>query len=158
MVLPLADRPILRGYPEFADVPEDRLMQVYSLEEIATEKTVALVDKATNGPRDLYDFWCLTSNEGIQLDHVTDAICQKLNFRGKACKDLEAAILQEEAGLKVLWSRRLSYQMPILPEFEEVFRAIHTSSSKTTVIALWVPAGYRLSPDLKVSNDARLFA
>jgi uncharacterized protein len=48
MVLPLADRPILRGYPEFADVPGDRLMQVYSLEEIATEKVLALVDGARN--------------------------------------------------------------------------------------------------------------
>jgi predicted nucleotidyltransferase component of viral defense system len=100
------------------------LIKVYSLEEIAAEKTVALVDKARNEPRDLYDFWYLTSNQGIQLDHLTDAISQKLDFRGKPCNDLEAAILQKEARLKALWSRRLAYQMPNLPKYEEVFRAI----------------------------------
>ena len=124
IAFPLAERPILRGYNEFADVPENRLIQVYSLEEIAAEKTVALVDKARNEPRDLYDFWYLTSHQGIQLDHLTDAIIQKLDFRGKPCKNVEAAILQKEARLKTLWSRRLAYQMPILPEYEEVFRAI----------------------------------
>jgi hypothetical protein len=30
----------------------------------------------------------LTSNQGIQLYHLTDVICQKLNFRGKPCKNL----------------------------------------------------------------------
>ena len=124
LVFPLAERPVLRGYDEFADVPENRLIKVYSLEEIATEKTVALVDKARNEPRDLYDLWHLTSNQGIQLDHLTDAICQKLEFRGKPCKDLESAILQKEARLKALWSVRLTYQMTKLPPFDEVFRAI----------------------------------
>jgi uncharacterized protein len=124
MLLSLADRPILRGYSEFADVPENRLIQVYSLEEIALEKVLALVDGARNEPLDLYDLWYLTSNEGVQLDHLTGAICQKLNFRGKPCKDLEAAILQKEARLKTLWSCRLAYQVPVLPKFEEVFRAI----------------------------------
>ena len=108
VVFPLAERPILRGYDEFADVPENRLIQVYSLEEIAAEKTVALLDRARNEPRDLYDLWYLTSNQGIQLDHVTDAICQKLDFRGKSCNDLESAILKKEARLKILWSRRLA--------------------------------------------------
>ena len=124
LVFPLAERPVLRGYDEFADVPENRLIKVYSLEEIATEKTVALVDKARNEPRDLYDLWHLTSSQGIQLDHLTDAICQKLEFRGKPCKDLEAAIFQKEARLKALWSVRLTYQMTKLPPFDEVFRAI----------------------------------
>jgi hypothetical protein len=58
------------------------------------------------------------------MDHLTEAICQKLDFRGKPCKDLESAILQKETRLKALWARRLAYQMPMLPEFENVFRAI----------------------------------
>lgn len=124
LVFPLAERPVLRGYEEFADVPENRLIQVYSLEEIATEKIVALVDRARNEPRDLYDLWHLTFNQGIQLDHLRGAICQKLEFRNKPCKDLEAATLQKEARLKALWSGRLAYQMTKLPEFDEVFRAV----------------------------------
>jgi hypothetical protein len=65
VVFPLAERVILRGYEEFSDLPENRSLLVYSLEEIATEKTLALADPARNEPRDLYDLWQLTSNEGM---------------------------------------------------------------------------------------------
>jgi hypothetical protein len=51
LVFPLEERPVLRGYEEFTDVPENRLIQVYSLAEIATEKTVALADRARNEER-----------------------------------------------------------------------------------------------------------
>lgn len=54
---PLEDRPVLRGYMEFSDLPENRPILVYSLNEIAAEKTVALTDPARNEPRDLYDLW-----------------------------------------------------------------------------------------------------
>jgi uncharacterized protein len=124
LAFPIQERAILRGYEEFTDVPENRLIRVYSLEEIATEKTLALADRARNEPRDLYDLWYLTSNEGIQLGQLTDAIRQKLQFRDKACEGIEAAILQKEARLRALWSRRLAYQMSTLPQFDEVFRAM----------------------------------
>ncbi|MFY9909444.1 MAG: nucleotidyl transferase AbiEii/AbiGii toxin family protein, partial [Candidatus Sulfotelmatobacter sp.] len=107
LVFPLEERPILRGYQEFTDVPGNRLIRVYSLEETAAEKTVALADRARNEPRDLYDFWYLTSNEGIPLDRLPDAIRQKLEFRDKPWEGLQAGILQKEARLKALWSRRL---------------------------------------------------
>lgn len=67
LAFPLAERPILRGYEEFSDLPENRSLLVYSLEEIATEKTVALADPARNEPRDLYDLWHLTTNEGMDM-------------------------------------------------------------------------------------------
>jgi predicted nucleotidyltransferase component of viral defense system len=38
LVYPLRERVVLRGYEEFSDLPEDRRMLVYSLEEIASEK------------------------------------------------------------------------------------------------------------------------
>jgi predicted nucleotidyltransferase component of viral defense system len=124
LVFPLEERPVLRGYEEYTDVPENQLIRVYSLKEIATEKTVALVDRARNEPRDLYDLWHLTTNQGIQLNDLTSAIRQKLDFRHKPCKDLEAAITQKEKRLKALWSSRLAYQVIKLPQFDEVFRAI----------------------------------
>ena len=55
LVFPLQQRPILRGYDEFTDLPGDRSLLVYSLEEITAEKTMALADRARNEPRDLYD-------------------------------------------------------------------------------------------------------
>jgi len=124
LVAPLEQRAILRGYEEFADLPENRQIQVYSLEEIATEKTLALADRARNEPRDLYDLWYLTSNEGVELGALADAMRQKLEFRGKPFEGVAEAIRAKEARLRALWSNRLAYQMTILPEFDEVFRAV----------------------------------
>jgi hypothetical protein len=124
LVFPLRDLPILRGYEEFTDLPEDRLLRVYSLEEIATEKTLALADRARNEPRDLYDLWHLTSSEGIELGALADAMRQKLEFRGRPFEGIADAIRNKEARLKALWSGRLAYQLTTLPEFADVFRAV----------------------------------
>jgi hypothetical protein len=124
LVFPLEERAVLRGYEEFADLPENRLIQVYSLAEIATEKTIALADRARNEPRDLYDLWRLTWKEGVELGTLLGAMRQKLEFRGKPFAGIAAAIRTKEARLRALWSRRLAYQMSMLPEFDEVFRAV----------------------------------
>jgi predicted nucleotidyltransferase component of viral defense system len=124
LVYPLQERPILRGYEEFGDLPENRLLRVYSLEEIATEKTLALADRARNEPRDLFDLWHLTSNEGIELGALANAMRQKLEFRGKPFEGIAEAIGNKETRLKALWSKRLAYQMTMLPKFDEVFRAV----------------------------------
>jgi uncharacterized protein len=124
LVYPLQERAILRGYKEFTDLPEDRRILVYSLQEIATEKTLALADRARNEPRDLYDLWHLTSHEGIELGALADAMRQKLEFRGKPFAGIADAIRNKEARLRALWSGRLSYQMTTLPEFDVVFRAV----------------------------------
>ena len=55
VVLPIEERPVLRAYREYEDLPEDARVRVYSLPEIAAEKVVALLDRARNEPRDLYD-------------------------------------------------------------------------------------------------------
>lgn len=124
LVYALQERAVLRGYEEFADLPENRTLRAYSLEEIATEKTLALADKARNEPRDLYDLWHLTSNENIELGTLADGMRQKLEFRGKPCEGLTDAIRTKEARLRALWDKRLGYQMAVLPEFDEVFRAV----------------------------------
>lgn len=124
LIHPLEERAILRGYEDFADLPENRLVRVYSLEEIATEKTLALADRARNEPRDLYDLWHLTSSEGIELAPLADGMRRKAEFRGKPCEGLADAIRNKEARLKALWSGRLAYQMATLPEFDEVFRVV----------------------------------
>jgi len=124
LAFPLEERPVLRGYPEFADLPEDRPILVYSLNEIAAEKTVALTDPARNEPRDLYDLWYLTENDEVQLDHIIPAICQKLEFREKPCAGPQAALAHKEARLRSLWNTRLAHQMATLPSFEQVFREV----------------------------------
>ena len=130
---PLANRPVLRGYTEFADLPENRTILAYSLDEIAAEKTVALADPSRNEPRDLYDLWYLTVNTEVQLDHLLPAICQKLEFREKPCEDLQAALARKEARLRALWNTRLSNQMVALPPFEQVFPELRRTFRKANL-------------------------
>ena len=67
LVFPLEDRPVLRGYEEYADLPDDAKIRVYSLGEIMAEKVVALTDRARNEPRDLYDIWHLVDEGHVDL-------------------------------------------------------------------------------------------
>lgn len=55
VVFPVKEKPVLKGYEEYTDLPENNLIRAYPLDEIATEKIVALLDIARNEPRDLYD-------------------------------------------------------------------------------------------------------
>ena len=97
---------------------------MYSLNEIATEKVVALQDRARNEPRDLYDLWFLTSHAGVEIGHLIGAITEKIRFRERDITGIEARILAKEARLKALWGNRLGHQMEALPEYDEVFRTL----------------------------------
>jgi len=125
IVFPIEERHLLRGYIEYDDVPEDVIIRVYSLEEIATEKAVALMDRARNEPRDLYDLWYLTEHGShIDLGELTTAISSKLVFRGQSLESLREQLARKEARLRASWNPRLGGQMAILPEFDRVFRAV----------------------------------
>jgi len=124
LVYALQERPVLRGYAEFRDLPENRFRVPILWRKSLPRKTLALADRARNEPRDLYDLWHLTSNEGIELGSLADAMRVKLEFRGKPCEGLAEAIRTKESRLRALWDKRLGYQMAVLPEFEEVFRAL----------------------------------
>lgn len=124
LLFPVEQLPVLRTYPEFEDVPEDRPISVYSLNEIATEKIVALQDKARNEPRDLYDLWFLTSHAGVDIGPLIGAITEKIRFREKDPAGIEDRILSKEARLNALWNGRLGHQMEALPQYDEVFRTV----------------------------------
>ena len=124
LLFPVEQLPILRTYPEFEDVPEDRPISVYSLNEIATEKVVALQDKARNEPRDLYDLWFLTSHADVDIGTLIGAVTEKIRFREKDPTGIEDRILAKEARLNALWNGRLGHQMEALPQYDEVFRTV----------------------------------
>lgn len=63
---PLAERPILRTFEEFSDLPEGPAVLAYSLEETFIEELAALSDKARTEPRDLYDLWNLLNEHDIR--------------------------------------------------------------------------------------------
>lgn len=96
-----------------------------SLKEILSEKVVALVDRARNEPRDLYDVWYLIEQENMVLSGLIPEITAKLEFRGRGLDGVGDEFGKKEARLKKLWQMRLANQMAELPHFEEVFRAVH---------------------------------
>ena len=124
IVYPIEERTIMRGYDEYEDLPEDVSIPVYSLNEIAAEKVIALLDRARNEPRDLYDVEYLTSNMLVSLVDLAEAIQLKLEFRRKKPIDVKEEFLRKEVRLRKLWDTRLSSQMAVLPEFSRVYRAV----------------------------------
>lgn len=121
---PLEMRPVLRGYHEYADLPETSRVQTYSLVEIAAEKVVALLDRSRVEPRDLYDLWFLLGEGGVDAEELLAPVTQKLVFRGRDLDECAAVLQQKEKRLARIWAHRLSAQMASLPEFEGVFRAV----------------------------------
>lgn len=126
-VLPLQKKRVLKGYQEYEDLPEDTAIQVYSLEEILSEKVVALTDRARNEPRDLYDVWYRTEREKMTISLLIPEITSKLEFRGRELVSMGEEFANKEARLKKLWQIRLANQMAELPHFEEVYRAVQRS-------------------------------
>jgi predicted nucleotidyltransferase component of viral defense system len=92
----------LRAYQEFIDISEGGEVSVYSLNEFATEKVVALEDRAQNEPRDLYALRFLTAHAGVKLHLLLPAIEEKLRFRNKEIAGLQDRIVAKEARLKAL--------------------------------------------------------
>jgi hypothetical protein len=120
----LEDRPILSGYEEYRDLPEDATFQAYSLSEVAVEKTVALLDRARNEPRDLYDLWFLTSGGHVDLAGLMDPVERKLEFRGLTLAEVGDEFAAKEARYRKLWQVRLAAQMAELPEYGAVYRGV----------------------------------
>lgn len=124
LVFEVENRPVLRGYAEYSDLPENALVPVYSLEEIAAEKVVALLDPARNEPRDLYDIWYIVERSLLDLRDLVSAVECKLRFRGRELADVQGSFLAKESPYRGRWESCLSYQMAQLPEFDGVYRAV----------------------------------
>ncbi len=124
VVWQILKKKVLREYKEYEDIPEDSILNVYSLNEISAEKIIALLDRARNEPRDLYDIWYLSSHQHVDVSELIDGIELKLEFRGKKLIDVREEFLRKENRFKNLWNTRLSSQISVLPEFDHVYRTV----------------------------------
>jgi predicted nucleotidyltransferase component of viral defense system len=115
---------VIKSCEEFSDLPEGEKILVYSLAEIATEKTVALLDRARTESRDLYDLWYLIERGCVNLSDCIEAINAKLAHRGKKLDEIREEFSKKEARLKKTWGTRLSTQMVNLPEFDKIYRIV----------------------------------
>lgn len=139
----LERKSILTTYDVF-DFPKGRSVKVYSINEIATEKLLALTDPKRSQPRDLYDLWYLHADDRVDLSHLADAVAQKLNFRGRSGDGLGAAFDKKEKLLKATWKTRLDAQMAETPEFETVFREMRSAFRQSSIFELTLEAQKRL--------------
>ena len=124
IVFPVATLPVLKAYAEYRDLPTDAVIGVYSLNEIAAEKIVALFDPARNEPRDLYDLWHLSGNRLVKPAELIEAVRAKAAFRSRTLNAAKDLFQRKETRLRKLWAIRLAAQMADLPEFDEVYRAV----------------------------------
>ncbi|TKJ33918.1 hypothetical protein CEE39_03280 [bacterium (candidate division B38) B3_B38] len=67
----------------------------------------------------------------MNISELVEAIEQKLEFRGKKLNDVKEGFLRKEARLERLWGKRLSSQMSILPEFNQVYREVKRELRQT---------------------------
>ncbi len=126
---------VLKSCDEFTDLPVGEKILVYSLCEIATEKTVALLDRARTEPRDLYDLWYLTEQTGsVCLGDCLEAINAKLAHRNKQLDEVREEFSKKEMRLKKTWETRLSVQMASLSKFDNIYRAVKRALRQANII------------------------
>jgi hypothetical protein len=56
-----------------------------------------------------------------------EAVARKLAARGQEIKSLRGVIREKESRYRRLWETRLSAQVAVLPDFDEIFRAVRRS-------------------------------
>ena len=127
ILTPIEDKTIIRTYEEYSDFLSEPTIKVYSLEEVAIEKTCALFASNRNEPRDLYDMYCLLIEKGLNISDLIGDIETKMKFKGLPFEDRRGEFEKKEPRLKKTWESRLSKQMTSLPEFNEVFREVKRS-------------------------------
>lgn len=130
ILTPIEEKKIIRTYEEYTDFPAEPKILVYSLEEVAIEKTCALFSTNRNEPRDLYDMYCLITEKGLDISSLRSEIKQKMAFKGAPFKQRQGEFDKKESRLKKTWETRLSKQMTALPEFDEVFREVKRAFRK----------------------------
>jgi predicted nucleotidyltransferase component of viral defense system len=126
LVFDLEQKPVIRSYPEFADMPDKRHLLVYSFAEIVIEKTLAVTDGARREPRDLYDLWYIQSAGHLPAPQdLVHGLNRKLASREGRAEDILTPRLEKaEKVLRRAWEQRLRSQVMSLPEFDGCYRDV----------------------------------
>ncbi len=134
IMTPVEKKQIIKTYEEYTDFPKDLKILVYSLEEVAIEKTCALFSANRNEPRDLYDMYCLITEKGLDISSLRSEIKTKMAFKGATFEQRQGEFTKKEPRLKKTWETRLSKQMTSLPEFDEVYRNVKRAFRKAGLL------------------------
>jgi predicted nucleotidyltransferase component of viral defense system len=134
ILTPVVEKEIIKTYDEYTDFLSDAKVWVYSLEEVAIEKTCALFSANRNEPRDLYDLYSLITEKGLDISSMRSEIEQKMMFKGASFEQRQGEFDKKEPRLKKTWETRLSKQMTSLPAFDEVFREVKRAFRKAKLL------------------------
>jgi len=116
--------PPMRGElkAHYSDYPKSVRLPAYTVNEILAEKLCALMGRTE--PRDLYDVWWLLEMGGVDPALLTHDFLRKAEHKGHDPTRLYHVLGEKDSRFESLWETRLSQQVPQLPDFEEVMRAV----------------------------------
>ncbi len=118
LVFPSEDRLVQSPYSDCRN--RRSYVVVYSMEEILVEKLRSLLTRTE--PRDLYDVHYILANKMVDVEQMSFSMAPKFEAKGLAVSDLRTILARRQPTFQQLWRRRLSGQMPEIPELESVIR------------------------------------
>lgn len=130
LVFPLSRRDIIARFSDCE--PLSRQLNVYSLEEILTEKLCALIGRTE--PRDLYDAHFLLGLGGLDYQSIPQAFKTKASRKGVDPGRLYGVLQEREATISRLWDNRLALQVDSLPPVERVLRETRQTLRKFRLV------------------------
>jgi len=117
--------PLIREYPEYYDLPYDREVNVYDINEIYLEKLCCLLDPKRKEPRDVYDLWYLRDSKLVDRHLLIEDFIAKATNKGLLWGDMKKSMQNKEKAYSSLWNTRLGNQMTDVPEFNKIYRKLH---------------------------------
>jgi uncharacterized protein len=112
---------VLNNYTDLEE-EDETLIHCYSLEEILIEKTTALMGRTI--PRDLYDFYYLVEEKGIELRNIYIEFMRKAENKGHNPKEFMDKVMPKMKTFAKDWHTSLGKQMTAdeLPDFKNLWR------------------------------------
>jgi uncharacterized protein len=118
LAFPLMWKPIQSSYSDCGE--HKGLLNVYSMEEILTEKLRSLITRSE--PRDLFDVHHIISQRLADLDAVFFNCAPKFSTKNLELSDLRTILDRKYQVFKGKWHQRLDGQMTDIPEYDQVIR------------------------------------
>jgi len=126
LVFPINNKPILSPYSDC--LGSKSVLKVYALEEILAEKLRSLLSRSE--PRDLFDIHYLLTNRMVDIEQMVFSIESKFDAKGLTLSDLRTVLTRKRAVFKRYWQKRLTGQMPEIPELRKVIREMNRFLAK----------------------------
>ena len=111
----------------YSDKSQDILINVYSIEEIISEKLRSLLQRKYSAPRDYYDLWYLTQNT-YNWDNISKAFYMKCELKEINFNSIDDFFVSEKLiSCRNQWENSLGNHLKNLPDFENVINDLRNN-------------------------------